>query len=257
MRSLLLNILAVLVHFALSGQNGLKEEDLIGKWTCRVVKSQSMGTKMALEGSTIVLNKDYSFTAQIMVEFSGQWSFQDERVLLISPDAPEQITLSELSADSCVWDLETMNARVQLYKSSEQMSTILPTGYKAKPGYQEVKRNDLIGTWTNTLIEDLNKSTNENIFLFGTNNDDTLRLFDSGQFSLSKSANTTITGRILKGTWLLENGIIIFNDPSNKIDRLGIAKCDHDSLIIVHLENRFIPMCGETRIRYTHIRSHR
>ena len=250
LNSLKVVFVVLMATCTINGQNIL-EEDLVGTWTAKVKESRSPGTKMAFDGSTFSINADHTFSAKVMAGIEGSWKIEDERLILESSDFPSPIVLSELSPDSCFWDLKEMEAKIKFYKNySETLLSPL-----SDSDVVDVKREDLIGRWENILVEDINMNQDENSFLFGSVNDDQLNLMESGKFTLTESSYNTLTGRILKGVWSIDKGIIHFKSDSGYSEQLGITAFDSDQLVLEFLHIKDIPMCGKTRIRYTHSRN--
>jgi hypothetical protein len=192
---------------------------------------------MMFDGRSITLNANHTFTYDIMKGLSGLWKINEETVILESSELPDQIILTDVRKDSCMWNFQAMNTKITFYKNLE--SKVL----NETIGLENVKKEDLVGEWINTLIEDVNNTKEDNIHIFGSGNENKLILNKSGQFSLSKSTYNTLTGRILEGsTGSVDNGVILFEDELGKTESLGVIKINEDSFPIF-FENKKSATC--------------
>lgn len=234
-----------------NAQDALSETDLLGTWTANHIESKSKGTKAMLKGSTITLESDYTFSAKIMADLKGKWSLDNGSVVLDSPDTPGPIIWTELTKDSCVWNADGFKARIVFYKNSMDNTS---SSSNESIALVPVHKKNLVGLWNNTIIEDMSRSKEQNVFLFGEQNDALLDLQASGQFTLSKSSNHSVTNRMLRGNWSVDNGTIIFEDESGQSERLGITKCTQDSLVMIDMQIRNTSLLNDTKFKFVYTR---
>ena len=57
-------------------QSELQPSDVVGTWTANVEESRSQSMDMMFDGSTVTLNEDFTFQANVREEFHGTWSLE-------------------------------------------------------------------------------------------------------------------------------------------------------------------------------------
>jgi hypothetical protein len=201
---------------------------------------------MMFDGKTITLKADMTYTANLMGELNGDWLLREDTLILNSEKTPTPIVLTELSIDSCFWAF-SKRSRIPFFKDNGTISA------NANSDFVEVDLKELQGEWRNTNVEDPNRTKRQNTFLFGDSvMDEKLILEESNNFVMPKSSIRMKTKKMAKGSWSVDGGIMTFQFESGEKEQLGIVKFTKDSLVLLDLEERLVPMVDKSKIQFTY-----
>lgn len=245
-------VINLLVYAVAFGQNTLIEKDFIGTWKADIHESRMKSMDAMFDGATIILNADLSFSGTVMDDISGTWEMKEGSLHLYSADMPGPIILSELSKDSCMWNMKKFRTNIPFFREQENP--------QADPQAEEiafvhVKKEELIGRWINRQIQDLGKTEAQNKLLnevhFGdTNTNNYLELEASGKFTFHSSFTLRRKDKISTGNWALHDGVLSLEFATGRAEKLGITKYTSDSLILIDVEE--VSLGGrQTQIRFT------
>ncbi len=113
-----ITFISILFSIAVNAQDFVVEKkNIIGEWTAKIPADRSSSMDVLFDGSTLIFNEDFSYSANVMEKIEGTWTLSENTAILRSENAPSDMILNFKEDGSCVWEMKKNKVFIPFFKN--------------------------------------------------------------------------------------------------------------------------------------------